>query len=118
LSGGEKVLFYFFFFSHSFKKYQTLSSLSLVFALHHFRPNPLYILDEIDAALDSRNVGFFLILKILFDFLDRIIGQYIRSQTKDAQFIIISLRNDLFELSDRLIGFLFFFLYFRLLLMY
>lgn len=35
LSGGEK----------------TLSSLSLVFALHHFRPTPLYVMDEIDAAL-------------------------------------------------------------------
>merc|ERR1719329_326296 len=39
LSGGEK----------------TLASLSLVFALHHFRPTPLYFMDEIDAALDFRN---------------------------------------------------------------
>lgn len=35
LSGGEK----------------TLSSLSLVFALHHYKPTPLYFMDEIDAAL-------------------------------------------------------------------
>ena len=39
LSGGEK----------------TLSSLSLVFALHYVRPTPLYVMDEIDAALGSNN---------------------------------------------------------------
>ncbi|PIO71659.1 RecF/RecN/SMC protein [Teladorsagia circumcincta] len=41
LSGGEK----------------TLASLSLVFALHHYRPTPLYVMDEIDAALDFKNVS-------------------------------------------------------------
>lgn len=34
LSGGEK----------------TLSSLALVFALHHFKPTPIYVMDEIDAV--------------------------------------------------------------------
>ena len=37
--------------------WQTLSSLALVFALHHFKPTPLYFMDEIDAALDFRNVS-------------------------------------------------------------
>jgi RecF/RecN/SMC N terminal domain len=31
--------------------WQTLSSLALVFALHHYKPTPLYVMDEIDAAL-------------------------------------------------------------------
>uniref|UniRef100_A0A8D0DA39 Structural maintenance of chromosomes protein 4 n=1 Tax=Sander lucioperca TaxID=283035 RepID=A0A8D0DA39_SANLU len=74
LSGGEK----------------TLSSLALVFALHHYKPTPLYFMDEIDAALDFKNVS--------------IVACYIYEQTKNAQFIIISLRNNMFEIADRLIG--------------
>ncbi|CAH1781989.1 unnamed protein product [Owenia fusiformis] len=74
LSGGEK----------------TLSSLALVFALHHYKPTPLYVMDEIDAALDFKNVS--------------IVANYIKERTKNAQFIIISLRNNMFELADRLIG--------------
>ena len=34
-----------------------MSSLALVFALHHYRPTPLYVMDEIDAALDFKNVS-------------------------------------------------------------
>ena len=47
-------------------------------------------MDEIDAALDFRNVS--------------IIAQYIKRETKNAQFIVISLRNHMFELADRLMG--------------
>jgi structural maintenance of chromosome 4 len=54
LSGGEK----------------TLASLSLVFALHHFKPTALYFMDEIDAALDFKNV--------------RNVGMYIKKRTKNA----------------------------------
>lgn len=69
LSGGEK----------------TLSSLALVFALHHYKPTPLYVMDEIDAALDFKNVS--------------IVANYIKERTKNAQFIIISLRNNMFEVE-------------------
>jgi structural maintenance of chromosome 4 len=65
LSGGEK----------------TLSSLALVFALHHYKPTPLYVMDEIDAALDFRNVS--------------IVASYIKERTRNAQFIVISLRNNM-----------------------
>lgn len=74
LSGGEK----------------TLSSLALVFALHYYKPSPLYFMDEIDAALDFKNVS--------------IVANYIKDRTKNAQFIIISLRSNMFELSDYLTG--------------
>lgn len=42
------------------------------------QPTPLYFMDEIDAALDFRNVS--------------IVANYIKDRTKNAQFIIISLR--------------------------
>jgi len=74
LSGGEK----------------TLSSLALVFALHYYKPTPLYVMDEIDAALDFKNVS--------------IVANYIKERTRNAQFIIISLRSNMFELADRLVG--------------
>ncbi|ORD94018.1 SMC4 [Enterospora canceri] len=72
LSGGEK----------------TLSSLSLVFALHQHSPSPFYIMDEIDAALDYKNVS--------------LISSYL--QEISAQFIVISLRNDMFEGAETLVG--------------
>ncbi|KAI5964050.1 SMC4 [Candida pseudojiufengensis] len=74
LSGGEK----------------TLSSLALVFALHSYKPTPLYVMDEIDAALDFRNVS--------------IVANYIKERTKNAQFVVISLRNNMFELAAKLVG--------------
>jgi structural maintenance of chromosome 4 len=74
LSGGEK----------------TISSLSLIFALHHYKPSPLYCMDEIDAALDYKNVA--------------IVGDYIKKRAKNSQFLIISLRNNMFELAEKLVG--------------
>ncbi len=75
LSGGEK----------------TLSSLALVYALHAYKPCPLYVMDEIDAALDFKNVG--------------IVAQYCKEQSKQhAQMIIISLRTPMFDRADKLVG--------------
>ena len=47
-------------------------------------------MDEIDAALDFKNVS--------------IIASYIKERTNDSQFIIISLRSHMFDLANRLIG--------------
>ena len=47
-------------------------------------------MDEIDAALDFRNVS--------------IVASYIKERTRNAQFIVISLRNNMFELASRLVG--------------
>merc|ERR1712224_448038 len=74
LSGGEK----------------TPSSLSLIFALHQYRPAPVYILDEVDSALDHRNVG--------------LVGQFMQKHSVDVQFIVISLRNEMLLISQRLLG--------------
>lgn len=74
LSGGEK----------------TLASLALIFALHHYKPSPLYIMDEIDAALDFKNVS--------------IVGNYIKQRTRNTQFLIISLRINMYELSEVFTG--------------
>lgn len=47
-------------------------------------------MDEIDAALDYKNVS--------------IVANYLKERTKNAQFIIISLRNNMFELANKLVG--------------
>lgn len=47
-------------------------------------------MDEIDAALDYKNVA--------------IIGKYIREKAKNCQFLIISLRNNMFDLAQKMVG--------------
>lgn len=83
---------------------KTLSSLAFIFALHHYKPTPIYFLDEIDAALDPNNVV------IIASYVAAVSAQKYRDincsqyQSQAAQFIVISLRNQFFERANRLIG--------------
>ncbi|KAL0266059.1 UNVERIFIED_CONTAM: hypothetical protein PYX00_011776 [Menopon gallinae] len=72
LSGGEK----------------TMASLSLIFALHTFRPAPFYVFDELDSALDKANVAK------LVSFLAGL----------QVQLVVITLKPQVFQHADALIG--------------
>lgn len=75
LSGGEK----------------TMAALALLFAIHSYHPSPFFVLDEVDAALDNANVSN--------------IAKYIKHHAGPGfQFIVISLKNGLFEHSQSLVG--------------
>ena len=62
---------------------RSLVALSLILSLLRFRPAPLYILDEIDAALDLSHT--------------QNIGRIIREKFANAQFIIVSLKEGMFS---------------------
>lgn len=62
---------------------RTLLALSYIFALLKFKPAPLYILDEIDAALDISHT--------------QNIGVMIREQFPQSQFLVISLKDGMFN---------------------
>ena len=74
LSGGEKAFV----------------ATALYFAILKVRPTPFCLLDEIDAALDDRNV-------------ERFAG-YLRGLSKKTQFIVITHRRGTMEASDVLYG--------------
>jgi len=74
MSGGEK----------------TLTALAFLFAVQQYKPSPFYYFDEVDAHLDDANA--------------RKIGQLMKKFSKDAQFIVITLRDTLAHFADRLIG--------------
>ncbi|KZO91923.1 condensin complex subunit SMC2 [Calocera viscosa TUFC12733] len=61
---------------------RSLIALSLIMSLLQFKPAPMYILDEIDAALDLSHTQH--------------IGQLFRSRFKGSQFIVVSLKEGLF----------------------
>ncbi|KAG8906895.1 Structural maintenance of chromosomes protein 2 [Tulasnella sp. 403] len=61
---------------------RSLIALSLIMALLQVKPAPMYILDEIDSALDLSHTQH--------------IGQLFRSRFKGSQFIVVSLKEGLF----------------------
>ena len=62
---------------------RSLLALSFVLALLKFKPAPLYILDEIDAALDLQHT--------------QNIGKMIKMHFPQSQFLIISLKEGMFR---------------------
>ncbi|XP_055886357.1 structural maintenance of chromosomes protein 2-like [Biomphalaria glabrata] len=62
---------------------RSLVALSLILAMLLFKPAPIYILDEVDAALDLSHT--------------QNIGQMIRSHFKHSQFIVVSLKDGMFN---------------------
>ncbi len=56
-------------------------------ALLQFKPAPMYILDEVDAALDLSHT--------------QNIGRLIRTRFKGSQFIVVSLKDGMFQNANR-----------------
>jgi structural maintenance of chromosome 2 len=83
LSGGQRfVLLMDVRLQHITAENRSLIALSLIMALLQFKPAPMYILDEIDAALDLSHTQH--------------IGQLFRTRFKGSQFIVVSLKEGLF----------------------
>ena len=74
LSGGER----------------SMTAVALLFATYQVKPSPFCILDELDAALDDKNVGFF--LDVLADF------------GESSQFIIITHNKHTVTGAETLLG--------------
>lgn len=66
---------------------RSLIALSLILALLQFKPAPMYILDEVDAALDLQHT--------------QNIGHIIKTRFKGSQFIIVSLKDGMFSNANR-----------------
>lgn len=65
---------------------RSLVALSLILAILKYKPAPLYILDEVDAALDPAHT--------------QNIGHVIKKHFGDSQFLIISLKEGMFTNSN------------------
>jgi structural maintenance of chromosome 4 len=68
---------------------KTFTSLALIFACEEIKQFPFYFMDEIDAALDYKNTT--------------LLAQYIKEK-KNTQHIVISLRKNMYQECNRLVG--------------
>jgi len=74
MSGGEK----------------TLTALAFVFAVQKHMPAPFYAFDEVDMHLDGPNVEK--------------LAKMLNNQSRETQFVVISLRKPMIDSADRMIG--------------
>ena len=74
MSGGEK----------------SLIALAFILAIQRFKPAPFYAFDEIDMFLDGVNVAR--------------VAKLIKKMSKNAQFIVVSLRKPMLEEADAIVG--------------
>ncbi len=74
LSGGER----------------TLTAIAILFATLKLKPTPFCILDEIEAALDDANIGYF--------------ADYLAEFSESTQFVVITHRKGTMERADGLYG--------------
>ena len=74
MSGGEK----------------SLTALAFLFAIQRLTPAPFYVLDEVDAALDTKNAG--------------LIGEMVSSASNESQFVVISHREQMIAKANTLYG--------------
>ena len=74
LSGGERAL----------------TAIAILFAMLKLKPTPFCILDEIEAALDEANIGYF--------------ADYLCEYAKSTQFVVVTHRKGTMERCDALYG--------------
>ncbi|KAI5179446.1 hypothetical protein PAEPH01_2642, partial [Pancytospora epiphaga] len=67
---------------------RSLIALCLIFSMLSYRTAPLYIFDEIDAALDLNYTQG--------------IGDIIQREFKNSQFLVVSLKNNMFENANKI----------------
>ncbi|CAK4030838.1 Structural maintenance of chromosomes 2 [Lecanosticta acicola] len=67
---------------------RSLIALSLILSLLQYSPAPMYILDEVDAALDLSHT--------------QNIGRLIRTRFRGSQFIVVSLKDGMFGNANRI----------------